>query len=177
MQEQKTFWKIYEQIWFPTYLRESCSIHQVLLPRRIYQQGWTVSLVFVFWEASLELWMDRFSELSLQKEDLTVALGQWFSPLQVPSNRNKVHNKCMRLNHPRTTLSPRSVENCLPRNWFLITAVETAVTLSGQKGLIVVFLHSSLLFCEALSPLRHMEFYHGSDQKVTPGHFPFSHST
>lgn len=39
MQERKTFWKIYEQIWFPAYLRESCSIHQVLLPRRIYRQG------------------------------------------------------------------------------------------------------------------------------------------
>ena len=82
----------------------------------------------------------------------------------------------MRLNHPHTTLSPRSVEKLSSAKLVLGEkrlgpAVKTAVTLPGQKGLIAVFLHSSLLFCEALSPLCHMEFYHGSDQKVTPGHF------
>ena len=88
----------------------------------------------------------------------------------------------MRLNHPWTTLSRWSVEALSSMKLVLGEnrlgpAVKTAVTLPGQKGLLSFSKHSSLLFCEALSSLHHMEFYHGSDQKATPGHFPFSHST
>ena len=88
----------------------------------------------------------------------------------------------MRLNHPWTTLSHWSVEALSSMKLVLGEnrlgpAVKTAVTLPGQKGLLSFSKHSSLLFCEALSSLHHMEFYHGSDQKATPGHFPFSHST
>ena len=88
----------------------------------------------------------------------------------------------MCLNHPWTTLSRWSVEALSSMKLVLGEnrlgpAVKTAVTLPGQKGLLSFSKHSSLLFCEALSSLHHMEFYHGSDQKATPGHFPFSHST